>query len=76
MDERDEGGTLDQLDQLDQMDELDKLEELGEPDELDELELGCGMKKKKKSTLSGSNLIGRYPTWSDSKLIYHRFTSY
>ena len=52
MDERDEGGKLDQLDQ---MDELDKL------DELDELELGYGMKKKKKSTLSGSNLIGRYP---------------
>ena len=70
MDERDEGGKLDQLDQ---MDELDKL---GDPDELDELELGYGMKKKKKSTLSGSNLIGRYPTWSDSKLIYHRFTSY
>ena len=67
MDERDEGGKLDQLDQ---MDELDKL------DELDELELGYGMKKKKKSTLSGSNLIGRYPIWSDSKLIYHRFTSY
>ena len=58
MDERDEGGKLDQLDQM------------------DELELGCGMKKKKKSTLSGSNLIGRYPIWSDSKLIYHRFTSY
>ena len=73
MDERDEGGKLDQLDQID---ELDKLEELGEPDKLDELELGCGMKKKKKSTLSGSNLIGRYPIWSDSKLIYHRFTSY